>query len=355
MDLVDHATMKPPKRTRPRGNRPKPAHKNNMVPIALTHAEGPLPQPADEGAKLSRPVNFKPELTDRYHRYGKKVANYLLGSRPNAQHVTAGPTVQGPSGYPKARAGVGPILDVSRPAGQRQQPTAGLGQNAIQQSLRQAGTQDHNTATGHRLRHRGRHGRRHIISAIRQPTPELPVPQRQYDYQALSTSQQQLGYPSAQAGSYIYPSAGVLPAQPLSPVQSASQLHQGYQNAKQGQTPYSAQYPHIIPAQRQPFLNVQGPQAHYRYNTRQLGTQGQGRWALNDQIAVSLPGAHYPLPGAQIGNLDTGSDYTWRISGFTECSKTCGGGKSPAYHMLRKVCNTVTPGTGNKVENRNNK
>ncbi len=59
-----------------------------------------------------------------------------------------------------------------------------------------------------------------------------------------------------------------------------------------------------------------------QYNQQQLNRGTRRRGPINDQISLSLS----PNPSTHIGNVNTGTDYSWRISGFTQCSAECGGG-----------------------------
>ena len=326
------ATSKTTKSTSERDRKPNWTKPEVKVkgPLPLTKADDPLKRPADEGMRPSAPKVFQPELSDRYQQQGTQTWNYLQGRPAPSSSYT-----------PQRTPGAG-IVDVSRPA---------VGKGVALQPAAASTNLHHNKANGHRLRHRGRHGGRHhrkVISAVR------PTAVKQYDYQAQSLGPVQTSsntYPanSGPNGGYVYPPvAGVVPQRPIPAVQSASRLHRGgvyqQQRSKYPATYGGSQYPHVIPATKQqyPAPGGGGGQPQHRYDNiyypggqaqpgqrqgrGQRQGQGQAKWALNDQIALSLPGAQYPLQG-QIGNLDGGSDFTWRISGFTECSRTCGGGR----------------------------
>lgn len=310
-------------------NRTKPEVKVK-APLSLAGAEDPMRRPADEGTRPSDPINFQPELSDKYQKYGTKFANYLLGGGTSSSQQSAAPRVAQPRPAvtaPPSQGGTGyGVLDVSQRAGNsHKQPAdaraAGRTRVAPQPAVPNP---INNRANGHRLRHRGRHGGRKIISAYR------PNIQKQYDYQASSLGQTQT------QGEYVYPPvAGVVPSRPVPPVQSSSQMHYTYQQQQQRQS-YNAQRPQYASqySGQQQYLGHNNRQLQHRYDNiyNYPGVQQQrSRWTLNDQIAVNLPGAQYPVQG----NLDTGSDYTWRISGFTECSRTCGGGKSPYFSHVR--------------------
>ncbi len=177
--------------------------------------------------------------------------------------------------------------------------------------------------SGHRHRHqRNRQSRSHRREVKVQATP-----QRRYDLQALANShspanqnqphiisaltpegQRRYQYASQQAPSSVYPNAGGYPS-------------------------YTQPSPYIQPQAGQgghnPNLAIQGPSLGQYGSYYQPINRGRysdpvslGRTPLNDQISLTLPDSGL----RQIGNVHSANDYSWRISGFTECTQTCGGG-----------------------------
>ncbi len=173
----------------------------------------------------------------------------------------------------------------------------------------------------HRRRHERSHNRRdrnYKRLQVEQP------PQRQYDYQALSRSAnfynptdprntQTLGLSYA-AGSRPH----VISA--LSP-----EGHRRYQYAQQRRTETNLP---VYPYQSNPNQYI-NPNNYAKQNNAYsngpsyLNNQQHSlRSPLNDQIPLSLPNSNMNV----IRNLDSPGDYSWRLSGYTECSQTCGGG-----------------------------
>ena len=186
----------------------------------------------------------------------------------------------------------------------------------------------YNRATGHRLRHQGRHGRSQrshygpdwSYSSLQQRT------QQRYPTNGLSSpsSGQAVVGPNTNGGSpslhyqagptynYAYPAPGQNPS------------GQGQPHVGQGQPLVGQVQPHVYSSST--YNQRAGSTAHrapYNINSAAPGP-------LNDQIALSFPDSG----SRQISNLDSGSDYSWRISGFTECTLTCGGGKSVFSEIL---------------------
>lgn len=170
-----------------------------------------------------------------------------------------------------------------------------------------------------------------------QPNPANTASGYQYPAQT-----QQRGYPNYQngyqrAGYNQYPQADTRGAPYVLPLQGG-QNNYPYQQPQrqpsylpaQGGNKYQAQrgsisyIPPNYPNQRQE-LSLGQTQQDNRYNGYNSGSQNQGyRGTVNDQIALNL-GSERRL---QIGEpLDSSATFSWKISGFTECSRTCGGGK----------------------------
>ena len=83
----------------------------------------------------------------------------------------------------------------------------------------------------------------------------------------------------------------------------------------------------LYPAQnvRPSFLNSGGPSVpnpYYQVQRNAGVVVPPLRGTVNDQIALNLPDTNANVVGA-----GAGTGYSWRISGFTKCSKTCGGGQ----------------------------
>lgn len=183
-----------------------------------------------------------------------------------------------------------------------------------------------NQAHQHRLRHqRNRNSRSRRHQVVVQSSPE-----RRYDLQAQGGSPTGYLTPNANQPHII----SALTPEGQRRYQYASQRTQSGSYSNQGVYPNPGQY--IQPLQGQvgynPNLGVQGPplpaqQYGSYYPTINRGSYSDpitlGRAPLNDQISLTLPDSRTN----QIGNVDTGNDYSWRISGFTDCTHTCGGGK----------------------------
>ncbi|XP_013422037.1 ADAMTS-like protein 4 isoform X3 [Lingula anatina] len=115
---------------------------------------------------------------------------------------------------------------------------------------------------------------------------------------------------------------------------SRRQYNSGYYRPGQHQTPTSHQQPNVQNRYQPSSYSYQRGTGgvRYRYNNRRqpvtTDRRGQGTasqtagHAVNDQIQLNLPEKDR-TSGRGVGN--TGS-FSWRISGFTECSHTCGGG-----------------------------
>ncbi|KAK2168208.1 hypothetical protein LSH36_19g03030 [Paralvinella palmiformis] len=97
----------------------------------------------------------------------------------------------------------------------------------------------------------------------------------------------------------------------------------------------------------QPFPNVNHPRylapnvvspykpAYGQYRSWLGQVQAQGLpGAVNDQIALNLPGSGRR---PQLGIVDTSADYSWKITGFTECSRPCGEGEQKTVIVCVKV------------------
>ena len=194
----------------------------------------------------------------------------------------------------------------------------------------------------HRHRHhRSRHSRSYKHQVIVQTSPE-----KRYDLQA------QAGTPGTSFGSSNLNQPHIISA--LTPegqrrYQYASHRSQsgiypsqgGYRN--QGQRTSYIQ-PLAGQAGYNPNLGVQGPSL----NTWQYGSYYQsinrgsysdpitlGRAPLNDQISLNLPDTRITN---QIENVNSINDYSWRISGFTGCTHTCGGGKYSVFFNSLSDC-----------------
>lgn len=63
--------------------------------------------------------------------------------------------------------------------------------------------------------------------------------------------------------------------------------------------------------------------------------QRQPGRTLNDQIALSLPESQ---TRPRLGILNPSADYSWKITGFTECTTTCGGGKTQCQKSVNFTC-----------------
>ncbi len=166
----------------------------------------------------------------------------------------------------------------------------------------------HRTSSAtHRVRHnhRKRHNRVRVQSSpvrrydqqtLRRGTstpvtylPPPPDPNKPHIISALTPEgQRRYKYASQQTQTAVYPSRPGVHPNPYP--------HQGNNNPALGVHQYGGGYYGAYPA---PI-------------------------SLNDQISLSLPEGptHH-----QIGNVDSGSDYSWRISGFSECTQSCGGGE----------------------------
>jgi hypothetical protein len=143
--------------------------------------------------------------------------------------------------------------------------------------------------------------------------PNAQSPAKTYIQQPpVQTVPRQPVYP--QPGSYygsnpVYPPQPQVPQQPyLNPVNNPAQTKYLPPNINYPVPPYQQQY---NPAYSQ-----------YQGRLGQVQPLRLGG-AINDQIPLTLTGTNRR---PQLGIMDTTADYSWKITGFTECSRKCGEG-----------------------------
>lgn len=131
---------------------------------------------------------------------------------------------------------------------------------------------------------------------------------------------QPVWYPGQQQVGYQPP---VNPYQPPSYPSYQPRPYQIHPPAPAVQQPY---YPHGNAALEQPSLDASSYGGSYDYYHSRVPSP------LNDQRALQSAGGQQVFSGA--------ADFAWKISGFSECSKTCGGGQCEVFKLyFSQVCN----------------
>ncbi len=265
---------------------------------------------ADEGAYPQSLVSFNPEPRPGYQANGKTTFHR------NGQNTVD-------SNNPVDILGSSNIRNASY-SKTHSQPSSDLAKAGDRANSQNNSPSSHS----HRRRHERSHNRRD--RNYNRLQVQLP-PQRRYDYQALShnsNSYNPTDPRNTQTLGLSY-AAGRRPhvISALSP-----EGHRRYQYAQQRRTelhppvyPYQSNpSPYINPYAKQnnAYSNPYSNGASYLNNQQHLQSN-----PLNDQIPLSLPNSNMNV----IRNLDSPGDYSWRLSGYTECSQTCGGGKSPFF------------------------
>ena len=271
--------------------------------------------PSDQAASAQQQYNsFKPELRTQNQDPGQTNSNSQY-SKTQDSRITNSDTIY----YQRRSQNVGNAYTNS-------QFTVPNTRNsyAVNPFTNQRGSE----GVRHRIRHhKNRHSRSHRHQVVVQSSPE-----RRYDLQPNSGSQRTSNVQQNPNQPHII---SALTPEGQRRYQYASQQSQSGVYPNRGGYLYQGQYIQPVDGQAgyNPNLGVQGPplngqQYHSYYQTsssrgRYTDPITLGRAPLNDQISLNLPDSRTQ----QIGNVDIVNDYSWRISGFTECSHTCGGGK----------------------------
>ena len=268
--------------------------------------------PSDQATQVQQKNSFKPELRTQNQGLGDKNSNNQY-SKSQDSRITNSDTIY----YHRPSQHVGNAYTNSQFSASN--PGYSYAVNPYGNQRRSQGLHRHR-------HHRNRHSRSHRHQVVVQSSPE-----RRYDLQPNSGSLRTSNVPFNPNKPHII---SALTPEGQRRYQFASQQSQSGVYPNRGAYPNQGQYiqPLVGQAGYNPNLGVQGPPVNGQQYGSYYQTTNRGRYTdpitlgrapLNDQISLNLPDSRTQ----QIGNIDIVNDYSWRISGFTDCSHSCGGGR----------------------------